>query len=461
MARRTSVWLALAGCGDPGGIPEVPAVGVAPHRTWVAGEAYEWAGYALDAADTDGDGRAEILVGAPSTYVDSIPAQGGRGAAYLLPLTEEAGTLPGKATAVFTDRNYGTGVGSAVALPGDLTGDGVADYAVGGSLLDEPPVGVGVYAGPKAYASVLMSAITTRVTYDPHGPSAPGEVVRCGDVNGDGAADLCAGGGIGYEDTSFSDSYVFFGPLPAGDLSYAEADVVLRAPWGVWSPPNTEGDADVTGDGIPDLWIGANYLNGGIGGAFLVADPEPGIVTLVDRPTWTGEVVGDLIGGGLAIGDDLDGDGLGDLFLGSQAADERRGRGFVLTDKDGGPVADAWARFDGGDRDFLGVDAAIGDLDGDGAADLAIGAPRDVYFGFDRPGHVLVFRGPLASGVRTAADADLVLIGGSEPDAFGWTVVAAEADGDGLADLVVGAMFDPTAGVDAGAVHLFLGADLR
>ncbi|MBL4688325.1 MAG: FG-GAP repeat protein [Nannocystaceae bacterium] len=81
-----------------------------------------------------------------------------------------------------------------------------------------------------------------------------------GDLNGDGYDDLVmAAPQIGVEEV-----YVFFGPIPAGDLSTATPDAVFRglsggeAGWAVAT-------RDVTGNGSDDLIIAAPSENGGVG----------------------------------------------------------------------------------------------------------------------------------------------------------------------------------------------------
>lgn len=128
----------------------------------------------------------------------------------------------------------------------------------------------------------------------------------------------------------------------------------------------------------------------------------------------------------------------------------------MVTRPSGGPLSEAYLVLHGTDElDWFGLDGAIGDFDGDGASDLAAGIPRNVYFGFDRPGRVALFFGPLAPGAGAADDADLVIRGSDEPDAFGANLIAADTDGDRDHELIVAATHDSATREMAGAVYLF------
>ena len=112
-----------------------------------------------------------------------------------------------------------------------------------------------------------------------------------------------------------------------------------------------------------------------------------------------------------------------------------------------------------GGRD-CGFDAAMADFDGDGADDLAIGIPRDIYFGFDRPERVAIFRGPLSPGTYTEESADAIWFGSEEADAFGLRLATGDVDDDGRQDLAVGAPYDSDYAEEAGSVTLLLGGGL-
>lgn len=154
---------------------------------------------------------------------------------------------------------------------------------------------------------------------------------------------------------------------------------------------------------------------------------------------------------------DLNGDGIGDFVVGAPFDDTKglnAGRAFVWF---GGPemTGDPDLVFDDcNGQDYLGFAVAgIGDVDGDGYADLAVGAP-----GADRPGGILgvvqIFRG--GPGMDSVVDQELE--GEVSGDRFGWSIApAGDMDRDGTDDFVVGAPYNDAAGLDVGRVYLFTG----
>ena len=101
--------------------------------------------------------------------------------------------------------------------------------------------------------------------------------------------------------------------------------------------------------------------------------------------------------------------------------------------------------------------AAIGDLDGDGIPDLAVGVPRDDDGGTDRGAVYVLFmnaNGTVKSHAKisdTAGDFTAVL---DNSDWFGSSVASlGDLDGNGVPDLAVGAYLDDDGGTDRGAVY--------
>jgi hypothetical protein len=223
---------------------------------------------------------------------------------------------------------------------------------------------------------------------------------------------------------------------------------------------------DVTGDGLADLFVGAPYADAddSDGGAvYFVAGAPSSDASLVSLPRWTGANAGNQLGTAVAAGGDLDGDGIGDLLVGApylDAGGEGGGGAYLLLGPlDGSEsLADADARVLGDDaNDFAGAALAFaGDVDGDGAEDLLVGAFGDDTSGIDA-GTAAVFYGRPA-GDRYLSTADARLTGETTGDFAARSVAAVgDLDGDGFGDVAVSAHYrDGSAGaayVMAGPVY--------
>jgi hypothetical protein len=344
--------------------------------------------------------------------------------------------------------------GFDVAVAGDLTGDGAGDIVITG--VDETVVPIAstlIFAGPTP-GLAPTSAAFARILEDEDGRGAY-SVGQCGDMNLDGREDLCLGTQLPIGGTT-SEVPIFYGPLAGGDISLDAASVVLFAPASELIGQNLVGGADLDGDGAMDLVVGAPQRNNDEGGVYRVSDPGAGSVSIDGFPLWVGEPGAGQAGQGLAVGGDLDGDGLSDIFVGAPQFDERAGRAYILTDKEGGTLADAHFRIEADQpSDWMGMDGVVADMDGDGAADLGLGAPRDWYFALDRPGRVAVFLGPVGRGTTSFAEADLVFSGSNQPDAFGAHLDTVDLMAELAPALVVGAPFDGSNGSAAGAVYVY------
>jgi hypothetical protein len=175
-------------------------------------------------------------------------------------------------------------------------------------------------------------------------------------------------------------------------------------------------------------------------------------------------------GAGLIVAD-VDGDGVPDLITSSCRATpspDRIAAGIVYVIR--GPIVPGTHLDDiglGADlrvlgataHDGLGIALAVGDLNGDGVPDLAIGQAQDR----DRGGVSILF-GPLswstvALDLRSTA-ADWVLTGSNPSDLAGTSLAIGDLDGDGVSDLVVGIPFARVAAglrTNAGEVRVFFG----
>ena len=185
--------------------------------------------------DRSGDGRSDVLVGAPNASVDG---QSNAGRAYLLSGTD--GRVLHRLVAPSPTVN--ARFGASVAGVGDVNGDGTNDLVVGA-------------IGPERRGQAFVFNGSDGRLLHMIGSPAPEEgglfarvIADFGDVDGDGAAD------------------VLFGAIGDGeDRAYLFSGETGRPIWTASSP--TEGHdhfgrvepvGDVTGDGQPDVVIGAS-----------------------------------------------------------------------------------------------------------------------------------------------------------------------------------------------------------
>ena len=254
------------------------------------------------------------------------------------------------------------------------------------------------------------------------------------------------------------------------------------------------GDLDGDGPSVLALAVGADhdddggsnrgavwilFLNGDgtVNSYQKISDTEGGVTGILDDGDRFGHV-------GIASLGDLDGDGVADLAVGAHTDDDGgccdRGAVWILflnTDgtvkshqkisstEGGGPPLD--------DGDFFAHGlASLGDLDGDGVTDLAVGASRDDDGGFNRGAVWILFLDVDTTGPDpvvtvksrhkiSSTSHDLPPGALDNEDFFGVSVASlGDLDGDGVADLAVGALFDDDGGTDRGSVWiLFLNTD--
>ena len=199
-----------------------------------------------------------------------------------------------------------------------------------------------------------------------------------------------------------------------------------------------------------------------------ISDTEGGFTGILDDGDWFGTSATSL--------GDLDGDGVGDLAVGACEDDDggvNRGAVWVLfLDPDGTvkshqKISDTEGGFTGTlvDYDAFGYSvASLGDLDGDGVGDLAVGAFYDDDGGLDRGAVWVLFLntdGTVKSHQKISATEGGFTGILDDGDRFGASVASLpDLDGDRVGDLAVGAFYDGDGGDRRGAVWvLFLNTD--
>ena len=301
-------------------------------------------------------------------------------------------------------------------------------------------------------------------------------VESAGDVNGDGFVDVLVA--APYEDENGMGSgavYVFFGRSDgwSGDWSVDDANVRLLGE----SEADNAGTAlagvgDVDGDGLDDILIGARYQAAGgpyAGAAYLVYGRELQEGSTLGLGSvgvkFVGERYHDNTGAAVSAAGDIDGDGLADLLIGSYRNDtQAEDAGAVYVFRGASLGEDSVVDVTDADIVLLGESqddnagfslAAAGDVDGDGLGDLLVGARYSATGGLYAGAAYVVLGTQLAtSGSVSLADASCKLVGEESSDYTGLSVASAgDLDGDGMAEVLVGAPGQDRGALDAGAVY--------
>ena len=244
---------------------------------------------------------------------------------------------------------------------------------------------------------------------------------------------------------------------------------------------------DVNGDGFDDLLVGSpNGDNGGTdaGEAYLIFGKASGF-NLIDLTNLTptdgliiqGDAAGDHAGWSVSAAGDVNNDGVGDLIIGSYTGDDggmNAGEAYVVFGSStgfGAGVIDLSALGSSagfiiqGDApiDWAGYDvSAAGDVNGDGFGDIIVGAPLGDDGGGSSGEAYVVFGKSSEFGTidltNLGAADGFVIQGDAIGDHAGESVSAAgDINGDGMADLIVGAPNGHNGGTDAGEAYVLFG----
>lgn len=433
------------------------AAGLASTPQW-SGESNQASanfGYKVGTAgDIDGDGYSDVIVGSP--HYDGGQTDEGR--AYVF-RGSAAGVL---STAAWTfESDQANAYCGAVSTAGDVNGDGYSDVIVGARSYSAGQAGEGrgfVFHGS---AAGLSTTPAWTGESDQAGAEFGVAVATAGDVNGDGFADVIVG--VRRYDNGQTDegtAYVYLGSasgLSTTALWSSEANQPLSF-WGTGVAPA----GDVNGDGYSDVIIGAHLLDYGEVDEGQVVVFMGSASGLASDPSWTTESDQPSSNFGFAIAPagDVNGDGFDDVLVGASAFDNgqaQEGRVYLFSGAVGGLSASTSWTFELDQIDaFLGSSvASAGDVNGDGFADVIIGAP-----GYDNgqadEGRVLLFLGtPSGLGATPSwsveGDQDVYFLGRGVSS-------AGDVNGDGYSDVIVGGDGYTNGQSHEGRVSVYLGS---
>jgi hypothetical protein len=417
-------------------------------------------GYTVaSAGDVNGDGYADVVVGAPLqsqlAYKD--------GAVYV---------FHGSANGLSASANWFTGsglqgswFGHSVSTAGDVNGDGYDDIVVGAYSYkngdQEPEEGAAfLYYGSK---DGLQGEPGWQVESDQANAQLGYAVAGAGDLNNDGFDDLAVGARYYTGDEENEGAlYVYYGGKDGPALT---ADLLIEGDQSNGGFGSTVASAgDVNGDGCDDLLVGApnfDYEEVNAGAVFGFYGSKDGM-----SESWDWRAISDQpeadFGISVGVAGDVNGDGFADVVVGAPGyayEPASLGSAFVYYgSRDGLSETESWRADSGQTTALFGSSvSSAGDVDKDGYDDVIVGAYK---YRADQPeeGGAFVYLGT-PTGLKPYYGWWVV---GDKADAwFGYSVAAAgDVDQDGFADVVVGS---PNYRVDkdtiVGRAYLYLGDD--
>ena len=403
--------------------------------------------------DMNGDGYADFMA-TTIRYTNPSPSEG---AVYFF--EGSANGLNPTPVQVLESNQNSANMGSAAACVGDVNGDGLSDVAVGVFLYDNPEINEGVvwvYHGATDGLSSLPSLLEVNQPGARMGQSG----ASAGDVNGDGYDDLVIGADL-YDNptTNQGAAFVYYGS-ESGVSNIPDAilqGTVGNARFG----SSVDAAGDVNGDGYADIIIGApSYTGGQVGeGAVYIFHGSASGINTTPAVVFESNVNGAQMGNSVAGIGDVNGDGYADVAWGGWFYDgplQDEGKVWVHHGSPLGVEPTPALEIEGNQvQAFMGTwVAGAGDVNGDGFSDFMASAYR-YDNGQTDEGGVWMYHGSPGGLVGPVQ----FLEANQADSRFGTSIsTAGDVNGDGYSDILVGAESFDNGQTNEGVVHVYYGS---
>ena len=386
---------------------------------------------ALD--DVNGSGSPDAIVGAPQ---ETVNGQGAAGRAYVFDGSTGVLIYTLQSPSPEVGGQFGIGVSG---VP-DTNGDGVGDILVG-SVNDGALVPDAEDAG-RAYLfdGATGDLITTFRSLNTEDANFGFSVEGLEDITGDTMGDIAVFGDQSrvyvFNGASGAFLYTIESPNP-GNPGFFGRDV--------------KGMGDVTGDGVPDILVGATFESVEsivfAGRAYVFDGATGALVHSIVSPSPS---VSGFLGYEVDGVPDLNDDGIDDIVVSaggesSGLTGTASGKFHIYSGATGIFIRTLTSPNQGEGVPFGPAVSGIEDIDGDGAGDIIVGAWSEKGGGLVGAGRVYIFSGATGDVLRTFVSPNAVTNG-----SFGWDVAAmGDINNDGLSDLLIGAVDEDQTDISA------------